>query len=135
MDVLDQILKEYVDIVFANEDEARAYCGSDDPLVGLNKLAEHCEVAAVKVGAEGAFIKCGDELVKVDSHQVEALDTTGAGDLWASGFLFGHCRGLDLEKCGMIGSLLGSTVVQQVGALIPSEDWSNLEKRISEILS
>ena len=132
-DILDKILNDYIDIVFANEDEAQAFCDSDDPVVGLNQLAQHCEMAAVKLGADGAYIKRGEEVVKVDSPSVKAVDTTGAGDLWAAGFLYGYHRGLDLRECGLAGSILGSTVVQQIGAAIPNEDWPEIRERIVRI--
>ena len=132
-DVLDKILTDYIDIVFANEDEAQAFCDSDDPLVGLKELAQHCEVAAVKLGADGAYIKRGEEVVKVDTPSVKAVDTTGAGDLWAAGFLYGYYRGLGLRECGLAGSILGSTVVQQIGAAIPNGEWPEIRERIVEL--
>ena len=130
LDILDEILDDYIDIVFANEDEAQAYCDFNDPLVGLNKLAEHCEVAAVKLGADGAYIQRGNDVVKVDAPSVDAVDTTGAGDLWAAGFLYGYHQGYDLRLCGLAGSILGSTVVQQTGAAIPSEHWPSIRERV-----
>ena len=130
LDILDRLLEEYIDIVFANEDEAKAYCGSDDPLVGLNKLSQYCEVAAVKLGPEGAYIKRAEELVRVDTPLVEAVDTTGAGDLWAAGFLYGYFHGFDLKSCGQAGSILGSTVVQDVGAMIAEDHWSEIRQQI-----
>ena len=132
-DILDRLLDEYIDIVFANEDEAKAYCGSDDPLVGLQKLADHSEIAAVKVGRDGAYIKRREEVVKIDTPVVNAVDTTGAGDLWAAGFLYGFFNGFDLRSCGIAGSILGSTVVQEIGAMIPEELWPGIQERVSDL--
>ena len=132
-DILDHLLDEYIDIVFANEDEAKAYCGSDDPIVGLHELAEHCEVAAVKLGPDGAYIKRQEDVVKVDTPVVNAVDTTGAGDLWAAGFLYGYFNGFDLKSCGIAGAILGSTVVQETGAMIPEKHWSGLQERIANL--
>ncbi len=122
-DILDDLLFRFVDIVFANEDESRAFCGSDDPHEGLASLSRFCEVTAVKVGADGAYLRRGDDVVKVDAHRVDAVDTTGAGDLWASGFLYGYFNGHDLETCGKMASIIGANVVQRIGATIPEDDW------------
>lgn len=122
-DIIDGILANYVDIVFANEDEAEAYAGSADPLEGLAALAVHCELAAVKVGAEGAYLRHKGETVRVNATPVKAIDTTGAGDLWAAGFLHGHLQGWQLANSGALGAHLGASVVQQTGAVIPDDEW------------
>ncbi len=132
-DILDHLLSEYIDIVFANEDEAKAYCGSDDPEDALRRLSEHCDVCAVKVGAKGAYLKRGNEVATVSAESVKAVDTTGAGDLWAAGFLYGHYQGWDLENCGRVGSVLGASVVQQLGAIIPDTEWQEIKQRIEKI--
>ena len=132
-DLLDEILNKFIDIVFANEDEAEAYCGSSDPLVGLETLSKHCEISAVKLGAEGAYIRRGDEVVKIETEEVRAIDTTGAGDLWAAGFLHAYYNGHSLDKCGTAGSHLGSGVVQHIGAMIPDELWPELKNKISNL--
>ena len=131
-DILDGILDEFIDIVFANEDEASAYSGSD-PLDGLNQLSEHCEVAAVKLGPDGAYIKRGKDTVRVRTPTVDAVDTTGAGDLWAAGFLYGYFNGFGLEASGEVGALLGSTVVQHVGAMIPDEHWPGIRQHVDNL--
>ena len=84
-DILAELLAEYVDMVFANEEEAKAWCDSEDPHVALDSLSKYCDVVAVKLGADGAWVQHGEEKVFVDAHKVNAIDTTGAGDLWASG--------------------------------------------------
>jgi sugar/nucleoside kinase (ribokinase family) len=122
-DILDDILADFVDIVFANEDEAEAYAGSKDPIVGLEALAKLCELAAVKVGPEGAYLRHAGQTVRVHATPVKAVDTTGAGDLWAAGFLHGHLQGWGLANSGALGARLGASVVQQTGAVIPDEEW------------
>ena len=106
-----------------NEDESREFCGSSDCIEGVKELGKLCHLAAVKSGADGAVIKRGDDLVKVGTEKVNAIDTTGAGDLWAAGFLFGYFSGWDLEACGNAGAMLGAAVVQQTGAMIPDDQW------------
>jgi sugar/nucleoside kinase (ribokinase family) len=68
--------------------------------------------------------------VKVNADAVEAVDTTGAGDLWQAGFLFGFLRGMPIELCGKFGSILGSEVVKVIGASIPEDKWCEIRKRV-----
>jgi sugar/nucleoside kinase (ribokinase family) len=83
----------------------------------LQEVRRCCEVAALTRGAHGSVIVAGDEVHVIDAHRVEHLvDTTGAGDLYASGFLFGLSRGLDLAACGRLGSLAAAEVISHVGA-------------------
>ena len=131
-DVLDELLDEYVDVVFANEDEARAHCGSNDPQVALDTLAEHCRVVAVKLGPEGALLRAGSESTRAGADRVQAIDTTGAGDLWAAGFLYGWLNGWDLSRAGALGAKLGAAVVQQSGAVISDSKWNNIGARLDE---
>ena len=130
-DILKKLLTDYVDIIFANEEEAAAFCGTDDPVKCLKILSEYSNIVAVKVGKDGAYIQNGDEKVKVEAILADAIDTTGAGDLWASGFLYGILTGKSTEEAGKSGSLVASEVVQIMGAAIPEEAW----KRIRETLS
>lgn len=131
-DVLDDLLDSYVDCVFANEDEARAYCGSNDPLIALDALARRCQTVAVKLGADGAWLQARNEREFVRAQQVNAIDTTGAGDLWASGFLYGQSRGWSLAQTGELAAMLGAAVVQQSGAVIPLDEWNRIGAWINE---
>ncbi len=134
LDDFTEIIEKYVDIVFANEEEARAFTGSG-PEEALKKISESCEVAVVKVGSEGSWIKRGDEIVKVGTEKVNVKDTTGAGDLYASGFLYGYARGLDLDKCGLIGSLLAGKVIENIGARMNEEQFAELRESIKTIIN
>ncbi len=131
--MLFSLLTNHVDIVFANEDESRAFCGSADPLVGLEELSKCCSVAVVKIGAKGAWVKGeGQEPVKIEPVPADSVvDTTGAGDFFAAGFLYGYLRGMTLAECGEIGSLLGAEVVQQIGAGLPETVWDEISKKIN----
>ncbi len=121
------LLEEYVDIVFANEDEARAFTGDEDLGEALEELSGLCEIAAVKLGADGAMLKNKHNKVIVEAEKVETVvDTTGAGDYWAAGFLFGLINDLPLEDCGKLGAVIGAEVVQQLGADLPEENWQKL---------
>ena len=107
----------HVDLLLANETEVISLyetAGFDD---ALEQLRENCEVAAVTLGAQGSVIVSGAELVRVEAEPVESVvDTTGAGDLFAGGFLLGISRGLDLETCGRLGSLAAAEIIGHFGA-------------------
>jgi sugar/nucleoside kinase (ribokinase family) len=128
-----KIIDSYIDIVFANEEEARVFTGSS-PEQALEELSGKSEIAVVKVGAEGSWMKRGAEIIKIDALPVECKDTTGAGDLYASGFLYGYANNLNLEKCGLLGALLAGKVIEVVGAKINKETWPGIRKRVSEII-
>ncbi|MGC1390062.1 MAG: adenosine kinase [Bacteroidales bacterium] len=123
------ILEKYIDIVFANEDEAKSFTGYA-PSEALNSLSKLCEIAVIKVGKEGSMIKQGEDITKIGAIPVQCIDTTGAGDLYASGFLYGYASGLSLERCGKFGSILAGHVIEIVGARLDEHRW----KKIMEIL-
>ncbi len=126
-DILPDILSRYVDIVFANEEEAAAFAGSDDPLVGLEELHKICEVAAVKLGRDGALIQNGVESVRVPAAIVpDLIDTTGAGDFWAAGFLYAYLNGYGLSTAGQLGALLASHVIRHLGTSLDGVVWGNI---------
>ncbi|MEG1685369.1 MAG: adenosine kinase, partial [Bacteroides sp.] len=92
--------------------------------------------AIVKVGAKGSFIKKGTEEVRVLALPIKkVIDTTGAGDYFAAGFLYGLTCGYSLEKCAAIGSLLSGNVIQVVGTTMPKKQWNEIKLNISALLS
>ena len=127
------IIEKYVDIIFANEEEAKAFTGKK-PDDALKALADLCEVAVVKTGSEGSLIKRGDEILKVGTIKVKLKDTTGAGDLYASGFLYGYVNGFSLEKCGLFGSVLAGNVIEVIGAKMSDKRWNRIKKSIEKII-
>ncbi|MGE5425054.1 MAG: adenosine kinase [Syntrophothermus sp.] len=129
LEFLKEILKNYVDIVFANEEEAKAFTGKE-PREALEELGKHCKIAVVKTGAKGSMIKSGEEVFYVDVIPVRPVDTTGAGDLYASGFLYGHSRDLPLQRCGEIGSILAGNVISVIGAKMSKEQWDEIHKML-----
>jgi len=128
-----KVVENYIDIVFANEEEARAFTGLL-PEKALKQLSEKSEIAVVKTGAEGSWMKRSKEIIKIGSLPVKCNDTTGAGDLYASGFLYGYANDLDLKKCGLLGTLLAGNVIEVVGAKIDKEKWPEIRERASEII-
>jgi sugar/nucleoside kinase (ribokinase family) len=131
---LPALLEKYVDVVFANEEEAKAYFPEESDYESMaRQLAEICKVAVVKLGAKGSIIASGSDVYHVDCIPAENLtDTTGAGDLWAAGFLSGWLQGKSLAECGRLGSLMGSEIVQVMGAKIPEERWPSLLPEFSK---
>ena len=127
-DLLDDIIREYVDILIANEDEARAFTGFADEGDAIRALSEHADIAVLKLGKRGSIISAMGNLVHVGPKGTgEAVDTTGAGDLWASGFLYGLVNGFPYHKCGGLGSACGYEVCQVMGANIPEEGWARIK--------
>lgn len=124
-EILPEILERDVDVVFANEDEADAFFGTTGGHAEQAKrLGELCQVAAVKVGKKGAFVAAEGRVHEIAPLWVDQpVDTTGAGDLWAAGFLTGWLRGHDMPQCGRFGSILGAEIVQVLGAAIPEHRW------------
>ncbi len=131
---LNEIVRNYVNIVFANEDEARAFTGKE-PLEALIHISNHCDMAIVKVGKDGSFIKSGDKIVQIKPRLANCIDTTGAGDLYAAGFLFGLACNYSLEVCGSIGSLVSGNVVEVLGAKMTDEVWKTIHTEIDKIVT
>ena len=131
-DEFREIIGKYVDIVFANADEARSFTGLE-PERALDEISKLCEITIVKVGPEGSWIKRGEEKIKIDAAEVELKDTTGAGDLYASGFLYGFARGEDLVKCGLYGSVLAGHVIEIVGAKMDDDRWKKVLRDVINI--
>ena len=105
-----------VDIVFANRAEALALYETEDFAEALAQLSRDCRMAAVTLSEEGSIIVRGQEQIKIEATTVSSVvDTTGAGDLYAAGFLFGYTAGKSLDICGRLGSLAAGIVIEQVG--------------------
>jgi sugar/nucleoside kinase (ribokinase family) len=111
------LVEHHVDVLFANEAEIRSLYEVNDFDAALQQVRRHCEVAALTRGPRGSLVVGGDEVHVIDACPVKTLvDTTGAGDLYAAGFLFGLSRGLDLATCGRLGSVAAAEVISHVGA-------------------
>jgi sugar/nucleoside kinase (ribokinase family) len=127
--LLEKLVANYVDILIANEDEACAFSGQSDEELALSALAGKANIAVLKVGHRGSRISHAGETIHIPPlGDSPALDTTGAGDLWAAGFLFGLVNGYPLEKCGQLGSACGYEVCRVIGANIPDEGWNRIRK-------
>jgi sugar/nucleoside kinase (ribokinase family) len=132
-DFFEEIIKRS-HIVFANEDEARALTGLE-PAEALDKIASWCEVAVVKIGEEGSLIAHKWDVASVGILEVTPVDTTGAGDLYAAGFLYGLINQQSLDKCGLIGSILAGRVIEEMGARIGEERWDAIRAEVAEAVN
>ena len=130
---LKNIVEKYVDILFANEDEATAFTGLT-PEKALNVISQTVPVTIIKIGEKGSLISDRKDVVRVDSIKVQAVDTTGAGDLYAAGFLYGMINGLSMHTSGEIGSLLSGKVIEVIGAKMDDERWSNIYTELRKLM-
>ncbi|KAG6675014.1 hypothetical protein I3843_15G075100 [Carya illinoinensis] len=123
-----------VDLCFANEDEATELLRGEqdaDPESALEFLAKHCQWAVVTLGSNGCIAKHGREIVRVPAiGETKAIDATGAGDLFASGFLCGLVKGLSLEECCKVGTCSGGSVIRSLGGEVAPETWQWMYKQM-----
>lgn len=129
---LKYAVNRYVDIVFANEEEAMSITGLD-PLRAVGFLATQCEIAIVKIGSKGSLIQSGEQLFRIEAIPAKVVDTTGAGDLYAAGFLHGLASGMAIDKCGSAGTILASNVIMFIGAKIPESEWPRIIGEIRKL--
>ena len=130
-DIKDMI-KKYADIVFANEEEAKALTGLK-PLEALNEIAKLTNIAIVKVGKGGSYIKKEGTIHEIPGYKVKAIDTTGAGDMFAAGVLYGISKNHNLKVAGHIGSYFASKVVEQIGARLDKINKKEVEELIKKL--
>lgn len=124
---LIDLVQKYVDIIFANEDEAKAFSDEAEPVNALQMISSMCELAVVKIGTRGALIKRGDEVLHAGiMAAAKRVDTTGAGDFYAAGFLAGLCKGLNLRQCGTIGAITAGKVIEVVGTTLGEDAWQEI---------
>jgi sugar/nucleoside kinase (ribokinase family) len=129
-DFFKEIVADYVDIIFLNEEEAEAFTGltKEDALRDVSKMVD---IAVVKLGKEGSLIYQNNQTTKIPGYSANAIDTTGAGDSYAAGFLYGYCQDWDTKKSGKLGSLLAARVVEHIGVKINILDIEAIKEEIT----
>lgn len=130
---LHRLVERYVDIVFANEDETAAFTGKSDPREALIEISPKCKLAVIKIGRRGSLVQQNQRCYPITCQPAEAVDTTGAGDLYASGFLYGLSRDFPLETCGRIGSLVAARVVEVIGARMDQPIWNAIKTELAKL--
>jgi len=134
LDFLNEMVEKYVDIVFANEEESKAFT-QKEPEESCIEIGKKVDIAVVKIGKDGAYIKeKGKDIVLAPAFKANSIDTTGAGDSFASGFLYGYINNASLYNAAKIGALIAGKVIEQVGAKMPNKEWEALRPQINELL-
>ncbi|MBU1111264.1 MAG: adenosine kinase [archaeon] len=126
---LEELVMNSADIVFVNEKEALEYTGLENEEEAVRELGKHVKIAIVKLGEKGSLIFNEGKLTKVAPFSANAVDTTGAGDTFAAGFLYGYCKGWSLEKCGNLGAFMAAKIVENIGVRITELDLKDIENR------
>lgn len=110
------LIDHHIDILFANESEIKALVETDDLPTALDRVRGRCEIAVVTLGARGSLILSGDETFEIAAQPpTHLVDTTGAGDAYSAGFLYGFTHGLTLRECGALGTKTASSVLTHMG--------------------
>ncbi len=132
LDFLNEILEKYVDIVFANEEEAKAFTGKE-PEEALDDFSELCDISVVKIGKKGSFVKKDGITYKIEPIEANSIDTTGAGDLFAAGFIYGLINGFPLDKCGAAGSILAAKTIEVMGPKMDDQKWEEVKELLNKL--
>ncbi len=126
---VNNIINDYADIIFVNEDEAEKLTGKK-PIEAVEEIKKFCKIAIVKIGEHGSLIMDNDGLHKINGFKVDAINTTGAGDAYAGGFLYGISHGLNVKTSGKIASYVAAQVVASHDSMIKR----NLQEEIKNII-
>ena len=110
------LVRERIDILFANESEACALWGCDEVGAAVERARAEVAIACITLSDKGSIVVAGPETYEIPAHPVDVVDTTGAGDLYAAGFLYGYTTGRPLPECGELGSLAAAEVISHIGA-------------------
>jgi sugar/nucleoside kinase (ribokinase family) len=117
-----QIIRDHVDLLFGNHEEAQALTETETAEEAIRAMTPYCDLAAVTLSAEGALLRQGDTLYRIPGFPVAAVDTTGAGDMFAAGLLYGLTQGLPLETTGRLASYVAAQVVAKLGPRLEAVD-------------
>ena len=116
-----ELIEGPVDLLFCNEEEAKALTDLEDPIHCAHAIHKHCENVALTLGKKGSIIMHQGETLPIEGVETDAIDTTGAGDMYAAGVLYGITNNLSWQKSGHLGSHAAGMVVSQLGARLPGE--------------
>ena len=130
-----QDLVLHADIIFANEMEVKEFTGYEEEkaAIELGKTIGKNKIVIVKLGKRGSLICVNEVITKIDPFPANVIDTTGAGDCYAAGFLYAFCQGWSLEKAGELGSLFAAKIVEKTGVFLQNLDPDSLKKDILKL--
>jgi len=123
-DEIWKLVQGPVDLFFCNEEEAKSLTGKDDPIECAAEIHQHAENVAMTLGPNGSIIMHGGEAIAIEGVNVNAIDTTGAGDMYAGGLLYGITNGMSWKQAGHLASHAAGRIVSQLGA--------RMERRFTE---
>jgi sugar/nucleoside kinase (ribokinase family) len=127
------LAEKHVDILFANESEILSLYQTDNFDTAVTQVKMHCEIAALTRSEKGSVVVNGDEVHTIPAMPgVKVVDTTGAGDAYAAGFLYAYTQGLDLATCGRLGGAMAADVISQMG---PRSDVDTVKKLKASVLT
>ena len=129
LEFLQTLVRDYVDILFANEEEALAFTGKQ-PEEALDIISKMVEYAIVKVGKKGSLIKYKGNVVSEGITDNKRVDTTGAGDFYAAGFLYALANGMTVEKAAHYGKILSGNIIEVVGVKLTDQQWNNIKRML-----
>ncbi len=132
--LLEEVIPQYVDILFANASEAEAFTGLPAQ-EAVKALEKQVHVALVTLGKDGSLIGSEGKFYHVDAEGGKPVDTTGAGDNFAAGFLYGQSVGASLVQSAQIGSMLSGYVIDVVGPQVPADKWKQIKLKVKTILA
>lgn len=127
---LKEIIGSKVDLIFCNEDEAKQWAETDDLDTAINSLKQASRQLAITLGSEGAVLWDGTKLHKIAAKPVKAIDTNGAGDMFAGAFLYAITHGYDFPQAGKLASISSAQVVSQFGPRLAAADHSSLLEQL-----
>lgn len=133
-DMLKEVIPQYVDILFSNESEAEAFTGLK-AIEAVKEISKMVDISIVTVGKEGALVGCSGNVISVPAEGGKPVDTTGAGDHFAAGFLYGQSIGATLKQSAQIGSVLSGYAIDVIGAQIPEDKWEQIKLKVNKILA
>lgn len=133
LELLQRLIAKYVDVVFANEEEATAFTGKEDE-EALNEMGEMAECVVLKQGRRGSLVKVGDKRARVGIVKANPIDTTGAGDLYASGFIWAKINGFSPVECATAGAVTSGNVIEVIGSKMDANRWTNIRQTLKRLL-
>ena len=133
LEFLRYLIDKYVDIVFANEEEAAAFTDGKDPETALDMISSICDIAVVKIGKHGAWVKQGAYKDCEPEFPATRVDTTAAGDNFAAGFIYGLVNNWSLDRCVKAGNVIAGNVIEVVGATMDEKRWTRIKNERAKI--
>jgi sugar/nucleoside kinase (ribokinase family) len=132
VDFIRYLIEKYADIVFANAEESIAFTSCKDPEKAVSEISRLCDITVVKLGSKGCIVQQEQKKYYVNAKIITPVDLTGAGDLFAAGFLYGLTLDKNLDTCAKIGASCASEIIQVVGTKLSEKTWNKLRSEIQK---